>query len=311
VPLKNKISISWFRVIYLILVAIAMYLLASQISQLKGSIGHLKASNKIDDLIVLIFVISTYFFAALTYFSISLKPIKYLRTLIIQFGISTLNKFLPAGLGTISGNYAYLHKSGHSKDQSVAIVATDSIIGVIANLLLLTILIAYLPFSKFNHLPIKTDLILIIILAILLVAAVILSVPIWRRNILKRLKSILHDIYYYRFLKKKLFYGLLCQIGLTLAYVLALSFSLKSVSVSIPIGSVMVAYSFAIWLGTVIPAPGGAGSVDAGLVSGLLIFKISLPQVVAAVIIFRLISFWLPAVIGIAPLVWSYRRRYL
>ena len=166
-PLKNKISISWFRVIYLILVAIAMYLLASQISQLKGSIGHLKASNKIDDLIVLIFVISTYFFAALTYFSISLKPIKYLRTLIIQFGISTLNKFLPAGLGTISGNYAYLHKSGHSKDQSVAIVATDSIIGVIANLLLLTILIAYLPFSKFNHLPIKTDLILIIILAIL------------------------------------------------------------------------------------------------------------------------------------------------
>ena len=109
--------------------------------------------------------------------------------------------------------------------------------------------------------------------------------PIWRRNILKRLKSILHDIYYYRFLKKKLFYGLLCQIGLTLAYVLALSFSLKSVSVSIPIGSVMVAYSFAIWLGTVIPAPGGAGSVDAGLVSGLLIFKISLPQVVAAVII--------------------------
>jgi undecaprenyl-diphosphatase len=73
----------------------------------------------------------------------------------------------------------------------------------------------------------------------------------------------------------------------------------------------MLAYSFAIWLGAVIPAPGGAGTVDAGLVAGLLVFQVDLPHAVAAVLIFRLVSFWLPLILGFGPLFWAYRRGYL
>ncbi len=72
-----------------------------------------------------------------------------------------------------------------------------------------------------------------------------------------------------------------------------------------------LAYSFGIWLGAVIPAPGGVGSVEAGLVAGLLVFKVDLAQAVAAVLIFRLISFWLPLVFGVIPLLWSYKKGYL
>lgn len=308
---KTKLGVSWLRVGYLIIAALAMYAIVSQLSELKGCITQLKSSIRKDDLVVLIGVIAAYSLSALTYYYIALKPLKYFRTLAVETGINTLNRLLPAGLGAIGANYVYLSKSKHTKAQAGAVVAANAIIGVVANLILLTILLLYFPVAKLRFSAVNHDLIYIVLCVALAAILIVMFFPKLRRSLTHNTRIILKNLANYRFLKRRLSYGLLCQIGLTLANVIALDFSLRAVHGYLPMGSLMLAYSFAIWLGAVIPAPGGVGSVEAGLVTGLLAFRINLAQAVAAVLIFRLISFWLPLVVGVIPLIWSYRHNYL
>lgn len=304
-------NVSWLRVGYIALAAIAIYVLVSQLGSFKGSITQLKNSNPHYILLVVVGTILTFVFAALTYYFIALKPLKYLRTLLVEFGINTLNRLLPAGIGGIGANYVYLTKSKHAPAQAEAVVAVNTVIGIVANLLLLGFLLIYFPAKNFKFTSLSSHLALVGCLIFVVVAGALIFVPSLRKKISHNLKLVLKNIYKYRYLKMRLLAGLLCQIGLTLGFVLALYFSLRAVHGYLPIGSLMLAYSFAIWVGAVIPAPGGAGTVDAGLVAGLLVFQVALPEAVAAVLIFRLISFWLPLVLGFGPLYASYRRGYL
>ncbi len=51
-------------------------------------------------------------------------------------------------------------------------------------------------------------------------------------------------------------------------------------------------------LGGLIPVPGGIGGVDAGLVGTLALYHVSLASAAGAVLIYRAIALWVPAVVG-------------
>lgn len=51
-------------------------------------------------------------------------------------------------------------------------------------------------------------------------------------------------------------------------------------------------------LGGLIPVPGGIGGVDAGLVGTLALYKVSLTAAAGAVLIYRAIALWVPAIVG-------------
>jgi uncharacterized protein (TIRG00374 family) len=51
-------------------------------------------------------------------------------------------------------------------------------------------------------------------------------------------------------------------------------------------------------LGGLIPVPGGLGGVDAGLVGTLVLYKVSLVSATAAVLAYRAIALWVPALLG-------------
>lgn len=310
-PIRIKLKVSKLKIGYIVTAAIGMYLLISQVGGLSGSLNQFKSSWHIFDVLTLIFITISYLLSSLTYYFIALKPIRYFRTVTVEFGINTINRLLPAGIGAIAGNYTYLTRSNHTKAEAGAVVAANSVIGVLANLLLLGVLVIYFPVNNFRFKFSSSILLIITGLIIIALVIILLSASKLRKKLARNLKLVLKHLASYRSRKIKLSYGLLCQIGLTLANVLALSFSLRAVHGYLPIGSLMLAYSFAVWLGAVIPAPGGVGSVDAGLVTGLLVFRVDVTQAIATVLIFRLISFWLPFIAGVIPLIWSYRHGYL
>lgn len=308
---RTKPRVSWFKIAYLILAAVAMYLLVSQLSDLRGGLKDVASSHSKDDAVALVFVAGTYFIAALTYFFLSLKPIKYFVTVAIQLAISTLNKLLPAGIGGMSANYIYLTNNHHTKPQAAVVVAANTITGVVANLLMIAILVLFVPVKSFKFKSVSPKLAIIACLIVGLVAVIALVYPKLRRYLLRNIKLIFRSLAEYGSHLAKLGYAILSQMTLTLFYVLALDYSLKAIGGSLPLSSVMLVYSFGVWIGAAIPAPGGVGSVEAGLAGGLIAFKTSLAHAVAAVLVFRLISLWLPLFIGFIPLVWSYRRGYL
>jgi len=51
-------------------------------------------------------------------------------------------------------------------------------------------------------------------------------------------------------------------------------------------------------LGGLIPVPGGIGGVDAGLVGTLALYGVSLTSATAAVLAYRAIALWVPAIVG-------------
>jgi uncharacterized membrane protein YbhN (UPF0104 family) len=60
-------------------------------------------------------------------------------------------------------------------------------------------------------------------------------------------------------------------------------------------------------LGGLIPTPGGIGGVDAGLVGTLVLYKVPITAAASAVIAYRVIALWVPAILGSAAFI-SLRR---
>jgi uncharacterized protein (TIRG00374 family) len=60
-------------------------------------------------------------------------------------------------------------------------------------------------------------------------------------------------------------------------------------------------------LGGLIPVPGGIGGVDAGLVGTFVLYKVPLASAASAVLAYRAIALWVPAVLGATAFVWLRR----
>jgi uncharacterized membrane protein YbhN (UPF0104 family) len=73
--------------------------------------------------------------------------------------------------------------------------------------------------------------------------------------------------------------------------------------------SVLLAFVAASLLSMIPITPGGLGFVEAGLTATLATAGISAEKALAATLLFRLVSFWLPLPIG-AVAGWWFRRRY-
>jgi uncharacterized protein (TIRG00374 family) len=75
--------------------------------------------------------------------------------------------------------------------------------------------------------------------------------------------------------------------------------SFHAFDVEIPLGVVVQGF-FVGMVANLIPfAPGGVGAVDAGMIGTFVLFDIPAGEVFAAVLVYRLIAFWLPIPLGI------------
>ena len=92
--------------------------------------------------------------------------------------------------------------------------------------------------------------------------------------------------------------ALLGAIGFWAANVMIIWASFKSLGVSVPLGEVVLAF-FVGMVANLAPAPAGVGAVDGGLIGSFAIFGYPLETVIAAVLIYRLIAFYMPVPPGI------------
>lgn len=74
--------------------------------------------------------------------------------------------------------------------------------------------------------------------------------------------------------------------------------SFEAFGESVPVGVLVMGF-FVGMVGNLIPDPAGVGGVDAGLIGTFVIFGIPASTVIAAVLIYRLIAFWMPLPPGI------------
>ncbi len=110
---------------------------------------------------------------------------------------------------------------------------------------------------------------------------------------------------------RKLAQGIGGALLLTASYILCLSVCVQAVGGRIPLTSVAVVYLTGSALGSVVPTPGGLGAVEAALSAGLTATGMSAATAVSAVLLFRMLTFWLPVPLGWVAFGYLQRRQAL
>jgi glycosyltransferase 2 family protein len=110
---------------------------------------------------------------------------------------------------------------------------------------------------------------------------------------------------------RKIFYVLAGSVLAQLLVAFALGASLHAVGQQASLAVILVVMTSASIIGSAVPVPGGAGVVEAGLIAGLTSAGVPENQAVAAVLIQRLCTAYLPPVWGWLTLAWMRRREYV
>ena len=237
------------------------------------------------------------------------------RTVLVQFAGSFVKLVAPAAVSGVAINTRYLQKRGIPPGQAVASVGASQLIGLAFHIALL-LLFAYVTGSNAatSFTPSRTLVITLLAAAVLIV--VIMGVPPLRRLIIARLRSLFSGVIP-RLLDvlqspRKIIAGLhrhpaaddLLR-GLPRRLRPAPS-AAPSASPPSPSSS-----SRATRIGSAAPTPGGLGAVEGALSLGLTLSGLPDEVATSAVLLFRLLTFWLPVLPGWASFTYLQRHEAL
>lgn len=217
---------------------------------------------------------------------------------LLQFAGSFVNRITPSSLGSIGLNIVYLHKQDYNKTQASLFALLPQTAGLIVSL---TLVLMALPFVDYDL--IRVDIPFMWIgagTAVLLAASgVAYAVPKFRKSLHRQMKRVIES---FKTIKKpshllQLFGGALL---ITLTFGGALFTSAVAMGIDVGFIEALLVMLAGTTIGSVSPAPGGLAVEEAGLVAGLSIIGANLGAAVAAVLIYRLATFWMPIPFGMA-----------
>jgi glycosyltransferase 2 family protein len=110
---------------------------------------------------------------------------------------------------------------------------------------------------------------------------------------------------------RKIVYVLAGSTASQLFIALCLGASLHAVGQHASLATLIVVLTLASIIGGAVPVPGGAGVIEVGLVGGLTAAGIPQSAAVAAALIERAVTAYLPLIWGWATLVWMRHREYI
>jgi uncharacterized protein (TIRG00374 family) len=98
---------------------------------------------------------------------------------------------------------------------------------------------------------------------------------------------------------------------LNLAYVVVLVACVRAFDGDLNVAAIAVVYLAGATIGQAAPTPGGLGAVEAALAAGLTAAGLPGGIAVSAVLLYRLLTFWIPTIPGYAAFNWLTKKGYL
>lgn len=296
VPLA-RFSYKWL--VWLVIAALALYTLLPQIGELDNSLNGL---NKLEVnwlIATLAASFMTYVVSAFILLGASITPLAFWRVFILQWATSFMNRITPKSAGGIAITERFLEKQGLSRAGSFATVSLAYFAGILVHSFMLIVVLFNTDIPEKFELRALTagQAILVTLLGFSILTGIVL-IPraksaikaFLREGIIIIKQGFAHPV--------KLIEVLGGSAILTLLYTLALYFSLLGFDVRISFGSVLLVFLAGSALASASPAPSGLGATEAALVAGLSTQRVEIGIAIAAVLAFRLFTFWLPIVPG-------------
>jgi uncharacterized protein (TIRG00374 family) len=227
-----------------------------------------------------------------------LRPV---RTFLAQLAASFAALVTPPAIGGLAVNVRYVTKAGSPPAVTTAQVGLAQVGQFVIHLLLLVIFGVITGTSTGTAL-IPSQRVLVVVALLLGALALLLLIPAIRNAVVNRVRPLLNRVVPALLeiaqTPRRLTLGLSGNLMLNLGYILALYASLEAFGSQAALPTVAVVYLAGAALGSVAPTPGGLGAVEAALVAGLTAVGIPSAISVPGVLLFRLVTFWLPVLPG-------------
>ena len=278
----------------------AAYLLAGELAQ--ASFGRLlESADWRWGLAALALSALTYVGAALSVSGFVAQRLGFTRTLLVQLASSFVTLVTPAAVGGVALNVRFLQRRKIPSPVAVASIAVSQVVALTLHILLLAVFGAIAGTGDKSPINPPTWS-YFVVGGLLLLAGAVLAFPAGRRlvrarvsptfnQVLPRLVEVAQD-------PRKLIEGVGGALLLSLAYIACLATCVAAFGGSVPIAKIGVVYLTGSALGSIIPTPGGLGVVEAALTGTLTAAGVPGGVAVSAVLLFRLLTFWLPVPLG-------------
>ena len=284
---------------------LALYVLLPQLSIFRNSWHLLGNLKPVWTLTAVGLTVTTYLLAALTYCLLAPLRLRYHEVVVVQFAAMLVNRLLPAGVGALGANYAYLRHKRHSTTQAASVVAVNNLLGIVGHVLIVMVVLA-LSSEYSRHLAAGSEhkiKSVAEVIAGVVIAVVLIGLVFSRRHLKRLLATIGSQIAVYERRPWRLSGALSSSMLLTVCNVLCLYSCMLAVGVHLPLIVVILIFTFGLSTGTVTPTPGGLGGFEAGLTAGFVAYHIGSGSALAIALLFRLITYWLMLLVGMVAFI--------
>jgi uncharacterized membrane protein YbhN (UPF0104 family) len=251
-------------------------------------------------------------FSALSYFAAAMallgfvpERVPFIRAVAAQVAGSFVKIVAPAAVGGVALNTRFLQRAGVRPGLAVASVGASQLFGLGCHILML-LSFGYLTGTEKTPSLSPSRTVIAGLLTVAVLVLVVTSVPFLRKFVSTRVRSLFAGVVP-RMLDvlqrpQKLITGIGGMLLLTACFVMCLDASIRAFGheqpTTLSLASVAVVFLAGNALGSAAPTPGGVGAVEATLTVGLI--AVGLPKEVAApaVLLYRLLTLWLPVLPG-------------
>ncbi|MEU4580317.1 lysylphosphatidylglycerol synthase transmembrane domain-containing protein [Nonomuraea sp. ATR24] len=236
------------------------------------------------------------------------------RTVLVQFAASFVKLVAPAAVGGVAINTRYLQKRGIVPALAVASVGASQLVMMVFHIGLL-LLFAYITGSNTATTFTPSRGLVVVLLSVALLVVVLFGIPPVRRFITRRMQRLFANVLP-RLLDvlqtpRKMIEGAVGTLMITIAFVACLYACVHAFRGEIDFTTVAVVYLTANAIGSAAPTPGGLGAVEISLTAGLSVAGVPPTLATSAVLLYRLLTFWLPVLPGWASFTYLQRHEAL
>ncbi|GAA2952568.1 lysylphosphatidylglycerol synthase domain-containing protein [Streptomyces enissocaesilis] len=253
--------------------------------------------------VALLFSALSYPAAAMSLLGFVPEKVAFWRTVKAQVAGSFVKLVAPAAIGGVALNTRFLQRAGVRPGLAVASVGASQLFGLASHI---TLLMVFGYVTGTEHTPTLSPSRTVIagLLTAAVLALVVTAVPILRRFVVTRVRSLFAGVVP-RMLDvlqrpQKLITGIGGMLLLTAAFVMCLDASIRAFGsdVHLSYATVAVVFLTANALGSAVPTPGGIGAVEGALITALSFAGLPYAVATPAVLLYRLLTFWLPVLPG-------------
>ena len=291
------------QVIQLVLLVALVYVAYPFIATVPAFFSELRTANWWWALLGLTVSALTYIGAAASLWACADGLVSFRNLVIMQVANTFAATTTPAGVGGLALSTRFLQKGGLGALRATAAVALQQTVQVITHVALLIFFsFAAGASADLSHFVPSATLLYLIGGVLLGLVGTFLFVPKLRRwlatAVRPRLAEVLGDLAELAREPKRLAIIVLGCAATTLGMALALWASIEAFGGDTSFVTVTVVTMVGGTLASAAPTPGGVGAVEAALIGGLAAFGVPTAIAVPSVLLYRVLTCWLPVFVG-------------